>query len=251
MGKFFFKKAVKKTAKKTSSKKKTSNNSLSKKVNLLMKDYKGVEKKWTTISPTTISVGQCNINADAYYWADISPIVSEGVTVSTRVGNAIKMISFQMRIQIRQMANLGTSAKYVLEIFTPKNDYVSSASIGSLFKADTITGLVDYHALRNPDYYSEYIRIYKKILYLKADSYSSQPNLMSDYQINHKFKTPMTLKYAGDGTTVIHGQLFMVIRASTGNINGSTASTIAQIGNTNALTGAYVDMMTKIFYIDQ
>lgn len=241
---------AKKTFKKKSSfKKKT--NSLSKKVNMLMRDYKSVEKKSTTISPTTVSIGQCNINADAYYWQDISPIVSEGTAINQRVGNAIKMSSFQMRIQLRQMANLGTAAKFILEIFTPKNDFVSSASIGSLFKADTITGLVDFHALRNPDYYSEYKRLYKKVLYLKADNYSAQPNLMSNYQINYKFKKPMTLKYANDGTTVIHGQLFMVLRASTGNINGAIVSTLTQIGNTNALTGAYLDMMTKIFYTDQ
>lgn len=242
-----------KSYKKTSAPKKSYKKggySLSRKVNLLMRAAKTTEKKSVTISPTTVSVGQCNINADAYYWQDISPIVSEGTTISQRVGNQIKITSFQMRIQLRQMANLGTAAKYILEVFTPKNDFVSSASIGSVFKADTITGLVDYHALRNPDYYSEYTRIMKKTLYLKADSYSAQPNLMSDYQINYKFKNPMICKYANDGTTILHGQLFMVLRASTGNINGATASTLTQIGNTNALSGAYLDMMTKIFYTD-
>ena len=63
-------------------------------------------------------------------------------------------------------------------------------------------------------------------------------------KFNHK------LKFLEDTTTDTIGQMFILIRASTGNKNSGTASSVSGNQYSAVSTGAEIDLFGRIWYVD-
>ena len=87
----------------------------------------------------------------------------------------------------------------------------------------------------------------KKYVSLAKDSISSQQTHKNGkwfLKFDHK------IKWVDDSTTQASGQLFMIIRASTGNKNGGTASSVSGNQYSAVNTGAEIDLFGRVWYVD-
>lgn len=197
-------------------------------------------------------IGQCVGNTDTGAVAmDITPFVSQGVTVSTRNGSSIKLCSLQARVQVRAQSALTTSAKVKIYIVQIKGAPILfgglQQSLWRFLDTDSITGLHDYNSIRNPDWFSSYRVLATKTLYIKPEQYSGQ-QMIADAKINLRLNTHV--RFDADTNNLASGQILMFAVSDTGNAALSGASTLSNIANTAPLTGQILSMNTRYYYYD-
>lgn len=216
----------------------------------MLKNMVNAEKKLVETSPSEFRIGQCNANTYGYAGFDITPIVSQGDTRSSRNGASIKLNSTIIRMQIKQQAFTHTVVRVIAEVWLVKSQTISSATtiIPQLFVPDAISGVIDFNSARNPDYFTDFKRIAVRNVYLPADNYASMTNRFKDLQMN--LSTKHHIRYDGDTNTVLNGQMWITFRADTGNTNDSTASTLTKIVNQGVQTGVLANMFVRQYYYD-
>lgn len=215
----------------------------------IVKSMINAEKKYTFTNIAT-TVGQCSVNADSgYYATDITPIPSEGITQTSRNGASIKVSSMILRCQLVQQTNLNTDMRvtiYIIKNF--QNNTINAALVNQFLVPDAISTMTDYNSIRNPDYFKLFRVIAKKSYKLSNDSATSQ-NQLKDFQINLSFKNHH-VRFNADTNTVASGQIWMLVVADTGNKDGTTASTLTNVGNTAVNTGARFICSIRNYYYD-
>lgn len=197
-------------------------------------------------------VAQCIGNVDSGAYAiDITPVLPQGNTVATRKGSSVKLSSLQIRAQVRAQSALQTKAKVKFYIVHVKGTPVLSSSyVQTLWRfldIDSITGLHDYHSLRNPDWFSMFRVLGTFTAYIAPDSLSGQTqyaDIRKNIRLNHH------VRYDADSNNLASGQIMMFAVSSTGNGATSGASTLTNIVNTAPLTGQLISMDTRYYYYD-
>jgi len=227
----------------------------------MLKGLINAEKKYI-LNPTVSSVpiGQTNSNADALYIQDITPLIPIGAGQSERTGSSVKLTSFRFRCQIQAMKELLSRQKVVIEIYRSTGPSQTVAGTGGatvsqqLYNADSISGLYDYFATRNSDFYPNFklIKRFNASVYpAQLDPTTTNPDLqprMVDIISNVKYGHH--LRYNYNSTDVAAGQLFMVVRCDTGNTGGSPSSAVPNIVNIQPNSGSFMSCNFFWHYID-
>lgn len=210
---------------------------------LYLKSVLNPEKKRDTQIGAS-SVAQVNANTDGRYFAEMTPIISQGVTTFTRNGASIKLHSSIYHFQFVQQLNTINPIKLVLELFHITEEPYAPASFNFFterFNPNPFIGsgteVRDYNSQINPDNYMKGRCIARRYLTLKSDQVSNNRNTL-DLKLPIKYNNGqgIHIRYDKNTNTVEHGQLYLMIRADRGNFAG-TPSTLDGAPDTAVFTG--------------
>lgn len=219
---------------------------------LMMKKMLNAEKKRVVLNNGGYTVGQCSTNGQGFLAFEVTPVMSQGATSSTRNGSSIKLNSSFMKFQFVHQANTTQPIRLRLQLIhipgLPTSNitgFINSMLIPNPF----ITGgtIRDYNSQPNPDYFKQYRVITKRNIYLPPDQYSGATSI-KDIGIPIKYKNHH-VRFNADTNDVTAGQLIVLITADSGNMGG-TASTLGNIPVTGVSTGALVNYNIIHYYYD-
>lgn len=227
----------------------------------MLKGLINAEKKYI-LSPTISSqlIGQTSTNADAVYIQDVTPLIPVGAGQGERTGSSIKMTSFRFRCQIQAMKELLSKQKVVIEFYRSNGPSQPIAGTGGatvvqqLYNADSISGLYDYFATRNTDYYANFtlIKRLKTTIYpAQLDPNTTAPDLqprLNDIVANIPYKHHIRYNY--NSTDIAEGQLFMVVRCDTGNTGSGASTGVPNIVNVQPNSGSVFNANFFWHYLD-
>lgn len=224
------------------------------------------EKSRVDFTISSVLVGQYNqtaaaVASDASYIADITPIPSQGDTVTSRQSASIKLHSSFMKIQFYQEGNnainpirgniwfflvKGTPqvpATFKTNVFTP-NPCLTGASYANL--------IYDYNCNLNPDYFGQY-KILRRIPFtVQPSSVSASQVMIKDVIIPWKWFRGKGhhIRYNANTTTVTDGQIIMFIHVDNGNIGGTAGVANSGVPVTTTNSGLFMNYDIKHYYYD-
>lgn len=209
------------------------------------------EKKNHVITTTGLNVGQVSANVSGHYSVDISPVSAQGITDITHVGDSIKICSFYFKFQFWDMTGTSHSAKIKITIVqvlgAPQS---ANTAITQFYKPNPmVTGasVYDTNAVRNTDFNNQYKVIMTKIFSM-SDQYSGQTAIKP---ITLGMKMNHHLRFTANSATLSGGQILMFIQSDSGNINGSTASTLGgTVPILGVNTGLHMGYSLTWYYYD-
>jgi len=214
-----------------------------------------VEKKRISaaFSATDYTMGQVAGNANAYYAADVTPLVSQGDAVNQRAGSLISVCSLHMTLQLRQMSAATSPVKITFYLVYCRGFNTLANIVPSLWNTNNYIGvgtqIYDTGSDMNIDNIANY-RILKKFnAYLKPDQFTGQQMPLAK-TVGLKFRKPLNVRYDGNNNTVNNGSLHLVAFASNGNASTATASTLANVPVTAINTGQFINYNIKFYYTD-
>ena len=208
------------------------------------------KKRWTNGVNNT-AVGQVNGNTSGAYTTDITPVMAQGVTYSTRNGSSIKWTSSYLQLQLIHQSATQSAIKGTIYIIKVKNAVIPSATLLSNFFTPsafiTSTSIYDDNCTRNQDYFKGFAVLKRQRFYVKCDQVSGQA-------VQKTIKMPLKMghhvKFSGDTQTLTDGQVWMLIVTDNGNISSSSASTVGNISNTAVNTGLNLCWSIVNYYVD-
>lgn len=113
----------------------------------MIKSRLNVEKKFLDILDIEDSVGQVDGNGHGYAYMDLTPVITQGVQESGRVGNSIRATGMVINVAARGQINAHKrKLKFVL-VRSKENSI--SANLTDVWDVNPLTGLVDYYSERN------------------------------------------------------------------------------------------------------
>lgn len=204
----------------------------------LIKGMLNTEKKRIEVAQGAgVSFAQFSGASTGLYAVDITPVIPQGTTGSTRNGLSVKLCSACMDIQINQSTNTTNEFRYKWFIVCrPDASLATNASVAStqFFENNLFSGVIDYHSNRDPEYFHQFRVIKSGYGKLTQDQIATQTSY-------NQFKIPLKmnhhLKYNTDAsTTTVKNQLFMFV--------------VADSGDVSALSGGQVRFNIRYFYVD-
>lgn len=180
------------------------------------------EKKVTDVTPASANFalyGNAGATIDGAYCVDVTPVVTQGVTRSTRNGNSIKLYTACMDIRIDQGATAGSNFKYV-GYLVRRIDAQVALTAGQIkdqmWELNPFTSIRDLNSNRDPE---SGMRGYKIIKTFKGGFPVDALSGVDQFR-HHKIplKLGFHLRYNSDGSTKVESnQLVMIVFASIGN----------------------------------
>lgn len=218
----------------------------------MVKRLMNVEKKRFNLQSSANPVGQVFGNIDGWYCVDITPAMAEGVGYAQRTGASIKMTGYHLTAQfVQQSGSLGRQ-NFKIFIYQVMGTPLAVGTIPTtlwnpnLF-VGTGTQIVDYNSQLNPDQFGKFKLLQYKHVSIAPDSISGQTAFRTfsmGKKLNHH------VRFNKDTTTVVNGQIIMVVLADSGNSSTSTVSSITNIPQTAVLTGATFNWNVNTYYVD-
>lgn len=220
----------------------------------MLKSIINAEKKEISVLAGASTVGQVNGNADGLLVLDVTPVSTQGTGDSQHSGDSIKVTTGMFNFQFSHMSALQSNMRIYVELYTVLGKpQATSDVLNQLYKPNPfITGanIRDYNSVIDQDYRQQYKLIASRKVYIKSDQYSGQ-NLITECKMPLRFgKFGHHVKFQENSSNVASGQLILVIRADTGNISGSTTSTLSGVINSAVNTGVYVNKNLQYYYYD-
>lgn len=210
----------------------------------------------TTYNATDYSMGQVSGNAVGYFASDVTPPISTGTNISSRIGNEVKIKSLYMTLQFRQMSAATQPCKITMYLFRAKgfNQDAVSNIVESLWNSNnyigTGTSTWDTGSDINIDQLGNYRILCKRNFYIKPDQFSGQQMVQSP-TVGLKFKTPLNLRYTGTSATpVSQGRIMVVFFCNSGNASSITASNLINVPITATNTGIFLNYNIKWYFTD-
>lgn len=200
------------------------------------------------------TVAQLNGNSSGFWTKDITPVVTQGTTYSTRNGASIKLSSSYMKFQFYHQTSTSIPIKLKMYIVQTKTFQTNLTTfVQNMFLYNrflSTTSIYDSNSMVNPDYFGLYKILRTKSITVPGDQISGV-NMMKNVNIPHKWNRTKGhhIRYAGDTNTVLNGQVFVLIFADCGNLSG-TASTITPVPVQAATTGINFNYDIKHYYYD-
>lgn len=217
----------------------------------MLKSMLNAEKKQISLGATTGTVSQCfGASGQGYLLADVTPIVSQGVTGTTRNGNSIKIHSMVLKGQLIQQSAAVQAQRIKIEFFMNKGTPLSTSNlISSVYDVNALNALYDINSTRALDTYKNWYCVSRRFYTINQDNQSNVTGF-KDITIPMKFKS-YHVKYQDDNTnTVTNGQLIMIITADSGNASSAAASTNSFIPVTAINTGSVINYYLNYWYYD-
>lgn len=214
----------------------------------MLKKMINAEKKQAPNLTISTQVGQVNGVGYGNYCQDITPIISQGVTGTTRNGVSVKLHSMCVKGQILQQSGNHYQGKLRFEIFLNKGN-LTTPNIADIYSVNPLTQVYDINSPRALDTFKGFIKLSSRTFNLKQDNYSGIQG-WKDFLIPMKFRN-QHIKYNDDNSNnVTNGQLILVILADSGNISATTASVSTDIPVTAINTGYNVKMILQSWFYD-
>lgn len=226
---------------------------LQSKVNgLIKKQRKETEmKKYYMSAPISNPVGQVNANGSGVLCQDITSCmaIAAGVGAGDRQGLKCNLKGIFLRYQIQQQSALAIGVKYVMDIYKTSDVNIAVGTFpGTVYNVDTMSGVIDYNSTRSVLYRKVYQKIYSKTFYIPADSLSGSNNFIDNKVL---IKQRQLLEWPTTASSNPQNvRYLLVVRASAGNLNTSTASTLSLIPLTAVNTGATFTVMASSYFTD-
>lgn len=217
----------------------------------MLKRMVNAEKKRVTTGINNTSVAQVNGNTSGLAIYDITPVMSEGVTYSTRNGSSIKWTSGYAQFQFIHQSATQSAIKGAIYVIKVKNQVITGQTCTQTFLNPSpfisSTSIYDYNSTRNVDYFKDFQVLKRKNFTVKCDQLSGQT-------VQTVIKMPLKfghhVKFSGDTNTVTDGQVFILILCDSGNNNGASTSTVGNVSVTAPNTGLNLCWSMTNYYID-
>lgn len=219
------------------------------------------EKKYVTYPVSSFAVGQLANNSSGARQFDVTPLMSQGVDVSSRNGNSIKICSSFFQFQVtQQSATITTPMKLRVELWLAKGVPLgafastgSSAPITDLYEPSVFSGVIDMTSTRQPDHFQDYRLIASRTVKVNGDQVAGGDVQATTFTMPIKWNRGKGhhIRYSGvsnSSADIGNGQIFMVFRADLGN-RDTTAST-KDVPITAASSGLIVKMGYKHWFYD-
>lgn len=216
---------------------------------VMLKNMLNVEKKQVE-STYSNYVGQVNANTTGALVLDITPTPSEGLTYTTRNGRSIKLTGATLHMSLIEMSAQNIRIKVKIMIVQVIGNPFSSNTtmLSELLDPNPLYGtIIDYQSDRNIQNFRQFRIIYNKNVTLYEDQGSTTGRQLVK-KIHLKLKNHV--KFDKDTTTVVDGQMYMVVLPESGNSSTATASTIANLPVTAINTGLLHNLYTRFYFID-
>lgn len=197
-----------------------------------------------------VSVGQCNVNADAFYSQDLTPYMSQNGTSSGRIGDKVLLtglvIKGCMLGQASQAARM--KCKFIIAHVVGVPYGSASSALADMYDRNPLTSMYDYNVSRSTDTYSNFRVIATRDYSVPVDQYSGAPGF---YNFTIPLKLRHSLEYRDDGTANIKsGQLVLFVLCDSGNTNPTTASSLPNVPIITANSGMKLSMKLDYYYTD-
>lgn len=211
-------------------------------------------KKYFPTDITGLVVAQVDVNNSGTQgsFLDVCNIPA-GVNDGERVGITARLKGMHYRMQLFAAAAVTFPTKIVIDIFKTMDFSGSLANIRDvIYEVDSISGVVDAQSTMNKEFVGkgkQFQLISRRNVYFKADDFSGAHQQLKD--IKFFIKQNQELSYAGTSTSVPQNvRYIMFLRATTGNRNGTTASTLPTIPVLAVNTGFTVRWRRTDYYTD-
>jgi len=212
------------------------------------------KKRYDIAQATLLKIGQVNGNTDGGHFSDCTPIISQGITNSTRNGSSIKLHSSIWNFQFKQEVGTVADIKLIIEIFaTGKEPYPPTTFT---FRDERFTpnffiagaDIRDYNAQINPDNFMKGVCVARRKITVKADQVSSVSNLCHvKIPIKYNKGQGRHIRYKANTDVLEYGQLYLCIRADRGNIGAVSTLTVPDV---NINTGLDMQWNRTDYYYD-
>nr|WAE42358.1 MAG: capsid protein [Cressdnaviricota sp.] len=206
-------------------------------------------------------LGQVNVNANNYYSLDVSPYPAEGTGFSQRIGADICLKKTLLKFQFVGQSSMTTPVKIKMLWVHVKGVPATSAAtvVANMFYVNPFictsgganAGIIDYNSDFNPDFGSASYKILKqKTISLPMEQFSSGFDVKSiAYPITYG-KKGHHVRFNGDGSTLAHGQIILILLADCGNSSTSTGSTLLNIPHAALESGVTFNLYYRHDYTD-
>jgi len=231
----------------------------------LMKDMSALkkrqnnEKKLIDKDVVTGNIGNVNQNAEGSMKLDVTPIIAQGITESTRVGNSLKLTGMVFPMSFTQMLNCQADRMVRISLYkvTSADDGVTPGECyNQLYDINPLTGLRDFNsskAYRNAK--TDGIKLIRsttiKVPVSQAGNSDSAQG-SSELQVrNVRFSVKLQdlLRYNSNAQTTPSGtRYFLIIQCNAGN-SSATAST-KDVAVTTGNSGIVARIAQRIWYVD-
>ena len=186
------------------------------------------EKKYTDVSQTTITyLGQYDtVGEDGAFYASLTPEISGGSNISSRVGNKIQLVSAYLQIQLRQQSSTQAPVRYRYWIMRRKintpDDIGSAATFNNYFLTNPFSEVRDYFS--NPD--METMKQLQVVArgkgLVRADTMGTGSQAMTAF-----IKRPLKLNFPqtydnANATTPNDNKLYLFVQCDNGTIANNT-----------------------------
>lgn len=239
-------------------------------VNELAKEVMGIKKtlsvklnsetKRVRATNYAVPLGQSNHNLSGHLCVGITPLIAQGTTEETRVGNSLKMLKLRVHAQFRGQQNCLTGRKMKFHIVRVKNGtstVTATQVMNNIWETNPLTGLFDYNCLRayrsgKNDGMSiiKTANMYLSKAYIDptGGSLESQERPIATYHVTVNMKD--ILRYENNTDTVPAGiEYFLVMVVDTGNA-GNTFSTVGHVNNPLQFSGIDTNFAFEWHYVD-
>lgn len=201
------------------------------KVNQLVSDVKmlksliNVEKKTAQVNNigTYIPVAQANGAATGASCIDITPVISQGITNTTRNGNSLKLTSACFNMQLSQQAscvNNGT-VKYCI-VMIPDNSNPSALAdvLAQFYEINGFNNVIDSYSNRDSEFYTKFKVLKSGVVRMASDNLAGQQYFK---QIKSPLKLGFHLKYDSNAsTTTTKNRILLITTADSGNTSSAS-----------------------------
>lgn len=186
------------------------------------------EKKYVDVSQTTIAyLGQYDlVGTEGAFYTSLSPAISGGSNVSSRIGNKCTLVSAYLQIQLRQQSSTQAPVRYRYWIMnraanTP-DDVGSAATFNNYFLTNPFSDVRDYFS--NPD--METMRSLKVVAkgngIVRGDTMGTGSQAMTAF-IKKPLKLNLVQTYDNaSATTPNDNKLYLFVQCDNGTIANNT-----------------------------
>ena len=231
---------------------------------LTIKKLLNVEKKTFTGVSTSLPnpLGQLyGPTGSGHFTIDTTPFPASGSGHSQRTGSSIKLTGSYFRFQLSQQSATASPIKFKIYVCENKGDTISVATnvdqtvpavnifeVNRWIKTTDAVNIYDYSSNLNPDRMGNWkiLRTYKGVM--PSDQYSGILGI-KEVSFGVKYKNHH-VKFIDDTTTIIRGQICLILVADCGNSGSINASTLTQVPITVINTGLTFRYECKHFYVD-
>lgn len=225
-------------------------------VQQLKKAINAEKKRIDDTATSNTAIGQVITNAPGYYVNDITPIPSTGSGYSQRSGSSIKLSASHFIFQLTSQSALVSPMKVVIELYLIKGTPYGSPVdfVNAAFEATPFVGgasIIDYNSQYDPDKFGTYQKLISKKIFFNPVNYSGQKLIRTiHFGIKYNKGQGHHIRYSDDTTTIINGQLLLLIRSDSGNAHSSTPSSLTGIPVTAVNTGFTINWDINHYYYD-
>jgi len=214
------------------------------------------EKKVFNQIYTNQNLGQVNINGTGALCYDITPLIPQGSGQDERNGASVKLHSALYQFQFTQLSALSINQKIIIEFWKTVGTTLSTTELlTKTFDNATFSTVIDTNSPRQQANFGDFKLIRRIVKTLPSDNINADATTATfDVPIKfnrgqgHHIRLVKTLA-SNPVSDITNGQIYMTIRASVGNANQVSASTLS-VPLTATSTGSVMRFAYRTWYYD-